>query len=87
MQSGLKALVMALTRYDLVKAEKEGWDLKTGGKPVAWRLSKSSLIEELQTILDRVGNGEGSVRIHTASGGMEEERTYPRSKDPRKSPG
>ena len=78
---------MALTRYDLVKAEKEGWDLKTGGKPVAWRLSKSALIEDLQSVLDRVSNGEGSVRIHTASGGIEEERTFPLSKGPRKAPG
>jgi hypothetical protein len=29
----------------------------------------------------------GTVRIHTASGRIQEERTYPRSADPRRSPG
>lgn len=34
-----------------------------------------------------VGNNGGSVRIEKKSGGYEEERTYPRSKDPRESKG
>ena len=41
----------------------------------------------LQRILDCVSGGEGTVRIDTEIGGFEEERTYPRSKDPRKSAG
>jgi hypothetical protein len=31
--------------------------------------------------------GEGTVRIHREDGQLEEERTFPRSKDPRQSPG
>jgi hypothetical protein len=76
-----------LTRYDVVKSGKDGWELKTGGKTVAWRGSKTALVDDLQATLDRVGDGDGTVRIHTEIGGIEEERTYPRSKDPRKSPG
>ena len=29
----------------------------------------------------------GTVRIHTADGRIQEERTYPRASDPRRSPG
>jgi hypothetical protein len=79
-----------LTRYDLVKADKDGWELKTGGKTVSWFATKEAALEPgslLQQTLDRISSGEGTVRIHTEIGGIEEERTYPRSKDPRKSPG
>jgi hypothetical protein len=31
--------------------------------------------------------GEGTVRIHREDGQLEEERTFPRSEDPRRSPG
>ncbi len=31
--------------------------------------------------------GEGTVRIHREDGQFEEERTFPRSKDPHRSPG
>jgi hypothetical protein len=31
--------------------------------------------------------GEGTVRVHREDGQLEEERTFPRSKDPRSSPG
>jgi hypothetical protein len=78
-----------LTRYDLVKG-KDGWELKTGGRVVGQFERKSQALkpdEEVQRILDRLSGGEGTVRIHTEIGGIEEERTYPRSRDPRKSPG
>jgi hypothetical protein len=77
---------MTLTRYDLVKAE-NGWELKAGGKVVARAATKGEIVDDLEGTLRRVGDGEGTVRIHTEIGGIEEERTYPRSKDPRKSPG
>jgi hypothetical protein len=76
-----------LTRYDVVKSEKHGWELKAGGKTVAWRATKVALLDDLQAMLDRFGDGDGTVHIHTEIGGIEEERTYPRAKDPRKSPG
>lgn len=31
--------------------------------------------------------GEGTVHIHREDGQLEEERTFPRAKDPRRSPG
>ena len=34
-----------LTRYDVVKSGKDGWELKTGGKIVAWRESKTALVD------------------------------------------
>ena len=77
-----------MTGYDLVKSDKEGWKLKTGGKAVGWFATKSAALEpggRLEQILDRHSGGEGTLRIHTEIGGIEEERTYPRSKDPRKS--
>jgi hypothetical protein len=58
---------MTLTRYDLVKAEKEGWELKTGGKAVTWFATKEAALEPgslLQNTLDRLSGGEGTVRIH-----------------------
>lgn len=36
---------------------------------------------------DVVGNPGGSVRIHKLNGMFDEERTYPRSRDPRSSKG
>jgi hypothetical protein len=79
-----------LSRYDLVKADQAGWELKSGGKVVGWFESKRAALDPggmLQMILDRLSGGEGTVRIHNEKGGFEEERTFPRSKDPRESPG
>jgi hypothetical protein len=70
----------------LVKGD-HGWELKAGGRVVARAASKVEILDDLQATLRRVGSGEGTVRIHTENGGIEEERTYPRAKDPRKSPG
>ena len=75
-----------LTRYDLVKGEYT-WELKAGGRVLAQAAAKAEFVDNLEATLKRVGNGEGTVRIHTEIGGIEEERTYPRSKDPRKSAG
>ena len=80
-----------LPRYNLVKAKgKDGWELVSGGEVVGWFETKSAALQPntlLQAILNRLSSGKGTVHIHTEIGGIEEERTYPRSKDPRKSPG
>ena len=79
-----------LSRYDLVKSDKDGWELKSGGNVVGWFATKASALEPnglLQKVLDQTSGGDGTVRIHSEIGGIEEERTYPRSQDPRKSPG
>ena len=76
---------MALKRYDLVKAD-HGWELMNGGKVVGWFESKKAALEP-NGVMQKLLDTECTLRIHTEKGGIEEERTYPRSKDPRKSPG
>ena len=76
-----------LNRYDLVKAKaKDAWELKASGRVVATFATKSEATDGGQ-LEKAVGKEGGTVRIHTEIGGIEEGRTYPRSKDPRKSPG
>lgn len=70
-----------LARYDLVKGETD-WELKASGRVVANYRTKAEALEKLTERVKR-----GTVRIHTEVGAIEEERTYPRSMDPRKSPG
>ncbi|WP_445677393.1 DUF2188 domain-containing protein [Pseudomonas putida] len=64
----------------------EGWELKKAG---AERASKrSSTKQELVALLSEFFQGKtASVTIHKADGTIEEERTYPRSDDPRRSKG
>ncbi|KIC84041.1 DUF2188 domain-containing protein [Pseudomonas sp. C5pp] len=64
----------------------EGWELKKVG---AERASKrSSTKQELVSSLSDFFEGKtASVKIHKADGTIEEERTYPRSDDPRRSKG
>ncbi|OCT21999.1 DUF2188 domain-containing protein [Pseudomonas putida] len=64
----------------------EGWELKKAG---AERASKrSSTKQELVSSLSEFFEGKtASVKIHKADGTIEEERTYPRSDDPRRSKG
>ncbi|MFK5664347.1 DUF2188 domain-containing protein [Pseudomonas shirazica] len=63
-----------------------GWELKKAG---AERASKrSSTKQELVASLSEFFQGKtASVKIHKADGTIEEERTYPRSDDPRRSKG
>ena len=78
-----------LARYDLVKGD-DGWELNAEGRTVGRFPSKERALGRggaVKKVLNRLSGGEGTVRIHTEIGGIEEERTYPRSKDPRKSPG
>lgn len=46
--------------------------------------TKTALLEQLP---DYMEGRTGSVKIHKATGHIEEERTYPRSADPRSSKG
>ncbi|WBM44718.1 DUF2188 domain-containing protein [Pseudomonas putida] len=64
----------------------DGWELKKDG---AERASKrSSTKQELVASLSEFFQGKtASVKIHKADGTIEEERTYPRSDDPRSSKG
>jgi hypothetical protein len=43
--------------------------------------------DAVEKAIDHVSQVTGSLKIHRADGTIEEERTYPRSADPAKSPG
>ena len=68
--------------------QKDRWDLR---KDKSHTLVKSFGTKEKATkggVLERaVGKAGGSVKIEKMKGGYQEERTYPRSADPKKSPG
>ena len=64
----------------------QGWELKKAG---ADRASKRAATkQELVNALREFFEGKtASVKIHKADGTLEEERTYPRSADPRRTKG
>jgi hypothetical protein len=61
------------------------WELHAeGGKALA---SFETKAEALEGSISIVTKRTGSLKIHKADGTIEEERTYPRALDPKKSPG
>ncbi|HWB02692.1 MAG TPA: DUF2188 domain-containing protein [Verrucomicrobiales bacterium] len=61
------------------------WELaEESGTSVATYENKD---EAMRDSRQTVAEASGSLKIHRADGTIEEERTYPRSKDPAKSPG
>lgn len=66
---------------------KEDWRLRNDQtQKVAKRFETKEDATKKNALKKAIG-GEGSVRIEKVHGGYQEERTFPRSKDPRKSPG
>lgn len=65
----------------------EAWQLKSGSKQVIKSFENKA--DALQGgVLERaVGVGGGSVQVRKLDGTIQEERTYPRTADPKKSPG
>ena len=64
----------------------DGWELKKAGAERASQ--RSSTKQELVGSLSEFFEGKvASVKIHKADGSIEEERTYPRSADPRRTKG
>ncbi len=76
---------MALQRYHLEK-KNDYWRLRKAGsnRAVVKAGTKELAISELRRYMK---THEGSVRIHKANGRFQEERTYPRTRDPRGSKG
>ena len=69
-----------------VKTHEGHWDLtREGGERAS--ISKPNKAELMAAMEAFMADKTGSVKIHRADGSLEEERTYPRSADPRKSPG
>ncbi|KIY41198.1 hypothetical protein TZ03_08400 [Pseudomonas sp. 10-1B] len=64
----------------------EGWELKKAGAERASKraATKQELLSSLREFFD---GKTASVKIHKADGTLEEERTYPRSADPRRTKG
>ena len=82
--SGYAAL-MATKRIDIVKSE-SGWAAKHEGRVVMQASTKRELVSATARTAKQTGEPT-SVRIHRADGLLQEERTYPRSADPRGSKG
>lgn len=78
---------MPIDKYTLHKDEKsEKWRLEKEGSDRAKRTFDSKT-EALKNLREAVGPSGGSVRIRKTDNTIQEERTYPRSKDPKRSPG
>lgn len=64
----------------------EGWELKRTGADRASKRSNTK--QELVSSLSEFFEGKtASVKIHKADGTIEEERTYPRTSDPKRTKG
>jgi hypothetical protein len=72
-------------RIDIVKQGNE-WVAKSGGDIVARATRKEDAVRETAKVA-KADSEAVSVRIHTEDGRVQEERTYPRSADPVRSPG
>ena len=77
--------VIALDRYHLTKRG-DAWRLEKARSDRAL-LKAPTKVEAVQKMRRYMKNREGSVRIHEVNGKIQEERTYPRGKDPRSSKG
>ncbi|TFW12199.1 DUF2188 domain-containing protein [Brevundimonas intermedia] len=78
---------MAIDKYTLHKdAETEKWRLEREGSDRAKRVFENKG-DALKGLRAAVGPAGGSVRIRKVDNTIQEERTYPRSKDPNSTPG
>jgi hypothetical protein len=78
-----------LPKYTLEKNErKDAWDLRHDKTHTLVRTFDTKSDATKGGVLERaVGSSGGSVKIQKENGRYQEERTYPRSRDPRKSKG
>lgn len=78
-----------LPKYTLsFDREKRDWKLeKDASNRVFRRFDTKAEATKGGVLEEAVGSAGGSVKIEKKKGGYDEERTYPRSKDPRKSKG
>jgi hypothetical protein len=76
-----------MKRIDVVK-QRDGWAGETGGRtvPNTKAPTKAETVRRVAAAA-RKDSQPVSVRIHKADGKFQEERTYPRSADPRTSKG
>lgn len=73
-----------LPRFSLSHNEKtKKWDLKREGSGEVVKTFASKAAATKRGVLEKAVSGMGSVRIRKRDGKIQEERTYPRSMDPR----
>jgi hypothetical protein len=77
-----------LPRYSLAyNAASKKWELKSESTGSVVKAFKSKAGATKGGVLNRAVGGKGTVRIKKRNGKVQEERTYPRSMDPRRSRG
>lgn len=78
-----------LPKFTLTKDNKrKDWVLKKEGESRAKRrFNTKSEATKGGTLSSAIGATGGSVRIRKEDGTIQEERTFPRSRDPKKTPG
>ena len=73
-----------LPRYSLVHNDRsKKWELKHEGSEQVVKRFATKAAATKGGVLERAVKGMGSVRIRKRNGKIQEERTYPRSMDPR----
>lgn len=79
---------MSLDNYDLYK-DGDNWSIKKRGNDKKTKvfkdLNKTEATQQAAALLKEKGNA--SLKIRKENGQIQEERTYPRSADPKNSPG
>lgn len=74
-----------MDNYHLTKKDGQ-WKLtKEGGKRAS--LTAETKADAVKKSAEHLAGKGASLKIHKVDGKIQEERTYPRSADPRKSPG
>lgn len=77
-----------LPRFSLAHNETtKKWELKTEGSSEVVKKFATKAAALKGGVLEKAVGGRGSVRIRKRDGKIQEERTYPRSADPRGSKG
>jgi hypothetical protein len=77
-----------LPKFTLEKNEKKDtWDLRNDKTDRLVKAFDTKADATKGGVLERAVGGNGSVKIQKENGRFQEERTYPGSKDPKKSPG
>jgi hypothetical protein len=61
-----------------------GWEVTKDGRHVSDHRKKDPAVDRAREVAKQDG---GSVRIHKEDGKIQEERTFPRERDPKRSPG
>lgn len=77
---------MALTNYHLVP-DGDRWKLEREGAQRASKVFENKDIAIKESVEFSKEKGDVSLKIHKQDGTFQEERTYPRSEDPTRSPG